>query len=151
MTLPDESPKSVVHECVGAIIVGNAVVLLGKRSEQREFYPRVWDVFGGHVEAYESRDEALLRELGEELEIVPTAWTYLETQREVDATRQVVCHFFVVSEWRGTPTNRQPQEHSEIRWFSLEEIAQLELAHPGYLGLLDRAVNGRPGLNWEKS
>lgn len=66
--MPDKSTKSVVHECVGAIIICNAGVLLGKRSGQREFYPHVWDIFGGHIEAHETREETLVRELCEELQ-----------------------------------------------------------------------------------
>jgi 8-oxo-dGTP diphosphatase len=64
-----------MRECVAALIVKNQKILLGQRSAERSFYPGVWDVFGGHVEPQESYQQALLRELHEELGIIPTAWT----------------------------------------------------------------------------
>lgn len=123
-----------MRECVGAIIVRDDLILLGKRSDGRSFYPRVWDVFGGHVEPRESLSQTLRRELREELGIAPTEWRHLETARGADPSgQQVVCHFFVVTKWRGTPENKQPYEHSEVRWFRIEEVSLLDLAHPDYL------------------
>lgn len=40
----------MVHEVVAALIIRSQRILLGQRSARREFYPGVWDVFGGHVE-----------------------------------------------------------------------------------------------------
>ena len=37
-----------------------------------------------------------------------------------------------VTQWSGFPRNVQPQEHSEIRWFSINEALQLDLALPDY-------------------
>ena len=42
-------------------------------------------------------------------------------------------HLYQVTEWEGTPENRLREEHSEIRWVSLEEAAKLELASAAYL------------------
>ena len=65
--------------CVGALITGQSALLLGQRSPARALCPDVWDVFGGHVEKYEQPEQALVRELKEELGIVSTAWRYLDT------------------------------------------------------------------------
>ncbi|MFC3551422.1 NUDIX domain-containing protein [Lysobacter cavernae] len=70
-----------VHDCVGALIVHDGKVLLGRRSADREWLPGAWDVFGGHVEAGESGPQALCRELDEELGIVPTRIEYLASPR----------------------------------------------------------------------
>ncbi len=58
---------------VGAFIVSDGRVLLGLRAHDRDFYPGVWDVFGGHVEVGESKEAALRRELDEELGIAPAS------------------------------------------------------------------------------
>jgi 8-oxo-dGTP pyrophosphatase MutT (NUDIX family) len=50
-------------------------------------------------------------------------------------------HVYVVTEWSGSITNRQPHEHSEIRWVPIESADQLELADPRYPELLRRAGN----------
>ncbi len=95
-----------MRECVGAIVIQHEAVLLGKRSANRTVYPKVWDVFGGHVESGESRRQALERELAEELGIVLTDAHYLETLRIPGSTESddIECHLYVVTEWRGTPT-----------------------------------------------
>jgi 8-oxo-dGTP pyrophosphatase MutT (NUDIX family) len=127
-------------ECVGAFIVRQESILLGKRSAHRSSYPNVWDVFGGHIERGESRHEALARELFEELGIQPTRSHYLETAGVPGSTDDTgtTCHFYLVTAWNGTPTNRQPQEHSEIRWFQREEATQVDLASTEYRRIIDR-------------
>src|SRR4051812_29555257 len=67
----------VTHVYVGAILLSDAAVLLGKRAPNRQFYPKIWDVFGGHVEPTEAPEKALVRELQEELEIIPIRFTKL--------------------------------------------------------------------------
>jgi mutator protein MutT len=134
------------HEIAAALIVRSGKILLGRRSPARKFYPDVWDVFGGHVEPGEKHEQTLIREVQEELGITPTDWTFLETtveQLPTDAEAQgtpnfLVAHLYLVTAWTGMPINRQPEEHSEIRWFSLDEIRQLELADPGYPELFER-------------
>lgn len=128
-----------MHECVGAVIIQHESVLLGRRSADRTFYPNVWDVFGGHIESGESHQQALERELAEELGIVPTGSRYLETLSVSSTTEDshIECHLYVVTGWNGTPANRQPQEHSEIRWFMLREALHLELAAPEYCRIIE--------------
>jgi 8-oxo-dGTP pyrophosphatase MutT (NUDIX family) len=70
------------HEVVAGLIIQSGKILLGQRSPEREFYPGIWDVFGGHVEPGEWGQETLVRELEEEVDITPIQWTYLETLRE---------------------------------------------------------------------
>jgi 8-oxo-dGTP diphosphatase len=134
------------HEVVSALLLQSGKILLGLRSGERRFYPDVWDMFGGHVEPGESQAETLVRELQEELGITPTRWTYLETltllgpsprpgERSSDPW---TVHLYRVDSWKGTPFNRQPEEHSVIHWFPLAEALQLPLADPGYLALFTR-------------
>jgi len=75
---------------VGAVLIrgvdhgrdGSALVLLGRRAANREFYPDVWDVLGGHLEPGETSEQALVRELREEISVTPTAWASLGEFRE---------------------------------------------------------------------
>jgi 8-oxo-dGTP pyrophosphatase MutT (NUDIX family) len=43
------------HEVLAALNIRSGRVLLGHRSGQREFYPNVWDLFGGHIEPSEQQ------------------------------------------------------------------------------------------------
>jgi 8-oxo-dGTP diphosphatase len=139
----------MTHEVVAALIVQAERVLLGLRSPERAFYPGVWDLFGGHVEPGETQEQTLMRELGEELGITPVRWSFLETMtldlpQNVQAEKPadlLIVHLYLVTAWAGTATNRQPQEHSAIGWFSLAEAVQLPLADPIYPELFARYLN----------
>ena len=95
-------------------------VLLVRRSPQARHYPDVWDLFGGHVEAGESLEEALRREAHEELGVE------IGYSRPLGAVHDPVepadITVFVVLAWDGEPVNAAPEEHSEIGWFSLSEL-----------------------------
>lgn len=123
-----------MRECVAAFVVEGNNVLLGKRSATREFYPGVWDVFGGHCHPNETREDALRRELHEELGIMPTEWKFLLTVDEPDAVTNDAgkYHFYLVTHWDDAPRNLQPEEHAFIEWFSFEEAMNLPFPHPLY-------------------
>ena len=131
----------MLHEVVVALIIKSRRVLLGQRSATRAFYPGVWDLFGGHQEPGEQQHETLVRELQEELGITATAWKFLETLR-VPADDLTV-HLYLVTAWVGTPLNCQPDEHSAIDWFSLEEATRLKLADSIYPALFARYIDSK--------
>lgn len=126
------------HEVVAALIVRSGRILLGQRSAGRLLYPDVWDMFGGHVEPGEGHEQTLVRELEEELGITPAQWTFLETltidlpAAAGEPPDLLIAHLYLVTDWTGTPVNRQPEEHSTIGWFSLEQALQLRLADAMY-------------------
>ena len=126
-------------ECVAAFIIKDKKILLGKRSAERKFYPDFWDVFGGHLNAGETREEALRRELNEELGIVPTRWKFLLTVQELDEEKygRIKYHIYLVTAFDGEPQNLQPEEHSFIRWFEFEQALDLPFPHPLYAELLE--------------
>ena len=139
------------HEIATALIIRDGRVLLGHRSSRREFFPDVWDIFGGHVEPGEGHEKTLVREVQEELGVTATAWTFLETVTEPlpphsqgeKSSDVLIAHLYLVTAWTGTPVNRQPEEHSEIRWFTLEEALQLDLADPMYPELFARYLGSK--------
>ena len=136
----------MIHRLVAAFIVQGDRFLLGLRSAERAFYPNVWDVFGGHIEESEQPEQTLVRELQEELGITPTQWIELETIRDSVAARnqmaahELLVHVFCVTEWTGSPSNRQMEEHTDIQWFWYAEAIRLHLAHPDYPRLFVRCL-----------
>jgi 8-oxo-dGTP diphosphatase len=129
-----------IHDCVGALLVRNGQVLLGHRSSDCDWLADAWDVFGGHIEVGESPQVALQRELAEELGIVPIEPVYLAT---IGGERPEPwrLHLYSVTAWRGEAHNRQPEEHAEIRWCTLEEAQQrLSAAHADFSRLLAQAL-----------
>ena len=133
------------HDCVGALLVRDGAVLLGRRALDREWLAGAWDVFGGHIEPGESELDALRRELDEELGIVPTRLQPLETISG-SAPGPWRLHLYVVTDWQGTPRNLLPEEHAELCWCTLAEAQQrLGTAHPDFPRLLAMALATRPG------
>ena len=120
--------------CACAFISKGRKIFLGKRSLDRKFYPGVWDLIGGHCKNRESPEQALVRELKEELDIIPTKLREIGILDEpnVEAYGEYQYHVYLVTDWDGVPHNQQPQEHSEIQWFAIEDAIGLELAHTHY-------------------
>jgi 8-oxo-dGTP diphosphatase len=135
----------MAHEVVAALIVQSNKILLGQRAPDRDFYPDVWDMFGGHVEPGEAHEATLVRELQEELGITPREWTFLETLNVSlpETSEEMTVHLYLVTAWKGTPFNRQPEEHSLIHWFNLQEANQVKLADPIYPSLFARYLDSR--------
>ncbi|RPI74553.1 MAG: NUDIX domain-containing protein [Desulfobacteraceae bacterium] len=124
-----------MEQIVGALIIKSNRILLGLRAPGRRNYPGVWDIFGGHVEAGESKDQALVRELQEELGIILKRWTEFETlfiPHYETAPDRLRLNLYLAKDWSGTPENRQPHEHSALGWFTLEQALKLKRAVPAY-------------------
>lgn len=125
-------------DIVNGLLVRDNQVLLVRRSQHRSFYPDTWSFPGGHVEAAESLDEALVRELREELAIVPTAWASMGTIEDHNPAsgRTIRFHLFKVTEWQGAPFLRG-DEHTEMRWLDPAVAALMpDHALPQYHDLL---------------
>ena len=84
------------------------------------FYPDVWDLFGGHVERGEAPEDALRREAIEELGVEIESFHLLGTIYDPVEPAEVMV--FVVPGWKGEPVNAAPDEHTEIGWFTVEEL-----------------------------
>ncbi|MBB6569282.1 NUDIX domain-containing protein [Kribbella sandramycini] len=115
-----------------AALVRDGRLLLVHRHPNRPVYPDCWDLAGGHIEPGEQPRDAVVRECLEELAVrirepVPLAMTTSNPDLDV--------HAFLVTRWDGEPVNAAPAEHDDLRWFRLDELAGLQLAHP--TGLLD--------------
>lgn len=131
------------HDCVGALLVRGGEVLLGRRSDDRVWLPGAWDVFGGHVDAGETPEDALRREVLEELGVHATGVRELGLLEANEGGWRL--RLFAVETWEGEPVNRQPGEHAELRWMQRETACEcLALAHPGFAAMIDAALAGAP-------
>ncbi len=130
--------------CVGSFIVDGHKFLFGKRSESKPWYPGVWDVFGGHSQPGESVVDTLKRELTEELSILPTVYQLFSTVDVFDERESGTMRYYIyfVTSWIGIPKNCS-DEHSEIKWFSRDELHHTTLASPKYPELLDAWNNSK--------
>ncbi len=131
--------QQIMRQIVNAVFVGPEGVLLARRSPHRKNYPDCWSFPGGHVEDGEGLDDALLREIDEELAVVPLAFQSLMRIPDPHAVADpIIYHLYLVRDWRGTPKIIDA-EHTELRWFSIEEASRLDdLALEEYRSLFEK-------------
>jgi mutator protein MutT len=111
------------------IIIESAKVLLLKRLPTRKVWPSIWDVPGGTLEPFETVEQALRRELSEEVGLNVRSFEYLDTVNEIEPASGMdyVNFMFVVTSWEGSPYNAAPFEHEKLGWFSLREVLELPM------------------------
>jgi mutator protein MutT len=130
------------HQVVAAILRRADQVLLCHRSPRRLWFPDVWDFPGGHVQPGEHPEDALRRELAEELGIELEGIEGGPVLQRVDPEAGLDLTVWVSRQWRGAVTNRQPEEHDAIDWFEMGQLAGLNFADPSYLALLQHLLTG---------
>jgi 8-oxo-dGTP diphosphatase len=113
-------------------------ILLCHRSVDREWYPNLWDLPGGHIEEMETPGEALVRELHEEVGIILSE--PLGPHSFYRATEEFEMCVWTSRQWSGSPANCAPQEHDEIGWFSEREVRSLRLADDAYRSWITQAL-----------
>jgi 8-oxo-dGTP pyrophosphatase MutT (NUDIX family)/2'-5' RNA ligase len=102
----------------------SARVLLGLRTRgQGRRYPGAWDAIGGKPDEGETLLDALSREAREEAGIEPLDLTALGCFHDGERADA----YFLVTSWKGQPSNREPSEHSELDWVPLHEAGQRPL------------------------
>ncbi len=112
-----------VEVAVGVILDGHGRVLLGQRTED-SIHRGKWEFPGGKVKHGESRREALLRELREEVGIaVKNAYHCVSFPYDY-SDRRVMLNFFVVDDYEGVPT---PCEQQPLMWVAPEQLSDYDL------------------------
>lgn len=114
------------------IINDEGEILLARRSENAKTFPGMWNLVSGDVEAGESIEDALKREAKEEagvdIEIVRFTGRYYDRPGR-HPTKTVICLPHICKISSGEPHVATPEEVAEVRWFSPEEIRDIELAY----------------------
>lgn len=120
-----------VQVAVGVLMRADGAFLLTSRPVGKA-YAGYWEFPGGKVEPSESIQQALCRELHEELGILVTAATSWKVE-VVDYPHALVrLHFFKVTAWSGTMEMREQQA---ARWETLPVTASPIL--PGTIPVLE--------------
>jgi 8-oxo-dGTP diphosphatase len=117
-----------IARTVGALFIGSDdKVLLGLRAPSKKVWPCHWDTIGGRVEPGESLDEALIREVREEVGVTPTWFKLIATvkERQPELYGDALHHVYAVTKWQGGDPANVCDEHTELRWFSISEMRLL--------------------------
>ena len=116
--------------CVGALIVDDDQrIFVQRRSATRSLFPNCWDVVGGHVEAGESLEAALEREITEEtgwrlFAILGTVGEYHWTGD--DGLPRIETDFLVRVDGDLLRPRLEVGKHTESRWLTADETELLD-------------------------
>ncbi len=118
----------IIRVAVALIINQNKEILIAKRSKDQH-QGNKWEFPGGKVEENETSEEALHREILEELgievqsssEMISITHEYIEENPKNNKT--VILDVFDVRKWQGEPKGVEGQP---IRWITVSEIDNYE-------------------------
>ena len=108
---------------VTAIIRREDNVLLGQRPESGSM-AGVWEFPGGKIEAGESPEEALARELSEELGIDAEIGDLKFATTHAYGETGIVLLFYEVNYWKGAVKTKH---HHEIKWVHKDQLTSENL------------------------
>lgn len=125
---------------VGAVLVRNGKILLGRRSAGKPDAAGCWDLIGGRLEQGETFEAACIREIEEEIAVCAEIDAELLRTRVASGAEYRI---FRVTRWTGEPRIAN-DEHSEITWFDVEAACRLDaLAAEEYVALFRGLPAGR--------
>ena len=117
-----------IHEMqvvAAAIFQDNRVLCVQRAEHEKEYVSLKWEFPGGKVEVGESREEALVREIREELAVDIEVSEFLMTVEHTYPDFHLTMHVYKCALQSGEIVLK---EHVDAKWLSLEELDQLDWA-----------------------
>ena len=120
-TKGEASATKLVVVVAAAIFDGDEVLLATRNVDGRQ----LWEFPGGKVDAGETPEEALRREIAEELglnigELTPLTFA----SKSLGPGKYLLMPLFACSDWQGTPTPREGQ--AELKFVSADSLEALD-------------------------
>ena len=137
---PGKPPKNDLVVVAAALIDRDGRLLVQRRPEGLSM-AGLWEFPGGKVEPGETPEQALIRELAEELDIdveqaclAPACFA-----SDMLGDRHLLLLLYVCRKWRGTPV---AQHASALRWVRAVELHGLDMppADKPLIGLLEALI-----------
>ena len=112
--------QNVIHVAVGVIVQQRQILLALRNSKQHQ--GGKWEFPGGKLEAGEGVQQALVRELQEEIGITVTdSRPFMQLQYDYPE-KTVLLDIWLVQGFSGEPHGREGQP---LRWVNVEELSSL--------------------------
>jgi 8-oxo-dGTP diphosphatase len=108
----------LIHVAAGVIVAAGGQILIARRPESAH-QGGLWEFPGGKVEAGESVEAALARELQEELAIVVTACAPLLEVHHNYPDKSVLLDVWLVTAFTGEPHGNEGQP---VRWVDVAAL-----------------------------
>ena len=126
--------NSVIN-CVGALIKKNENYLIARRANVS--LAGYWEFPGGRVEKGETDEEALKRELKEELNIETVIGDFICSNTHDYGDFKIDLHLYKVKSFSG---NIIKSEHEDIKWISKVEFDNYKFA-PADIPIIEKLNN----------
>lgn len=121
--LKKKKKRGVWIPVVTALMRKNGKILLGLRPVG-ETLAGAWEFPGGKIEQGESPEEALKRELQEELGVEAEVGELRLVHTHSYGERGVLLLFYDVNFWKGEP---KTVYHDDLRWVDAEELEKIQI------------------------
>jgi 8-oxo-dGTP diphosphatase len=132
-------PTAHLRQVVAALIVRGDELLVCQRTKHQSM-PLKWEFPGGKVEPGEKPEDALHRELEEELGIKATIGRHVETIRHVyNGGSAFELHFFLVEKFSGEIQNRI---FRDVQWAKKEIVPNFDFLEAD-VELVKRLAEGK--------
>lgn len=143
--------KNLLHNEVAVFIINDYnQVLLEKRSANKRFNPNKWALCAGHVDAYESLEDAAIREIKEEIGIdVPKDDLHKYSGKELtlrDRNSHITYFYYVKTNKREDDFTVQFEELSEVKWFDIDNVINMIINKDGSTVFTEERLNLFKGL-----
>ena len=113
---------SLVHVAVGVVLNGHNEVLIALRAKQAH-QGGLWEFPGGKVEVDETIQQALVRELKEELDIIAECFEPLVVIEHDYGDKTVRLDVWLVTQFDGDPVGCEGQQ---VKWSTIDELTRYE-------------------------
>lgn len=123
--------KPVIQKIIVAgIVVNNGQVLIIQRSTNEDVYPGIWEVPSGKRELFETSEEAIIREVNEEVgmdvkPIVPVDVFEFRVEKENEIRDATQISFLCKT--IGKPSVKLSSEHQNFAWVKEKELNEYNL------------------------
>ncbi|MGG5149697.1 MAG: NUDIX hydrolase [Alcaligenes aquatilis] len=106
----------------GAVIMQNDKILLLKRVREPE--AEHWGIPGGKVDWLETLEQAVKREIMEEVGLRLDSLELLVNVNQIDANKgeHSVAPVYWVTSFTGQAVVQEPEKHSGMDWFALDQL-----------------------------
>ena len=110
---------------VGAVLIKDNKIILPKRASNLKVMPDKYEFPGGKVEENETLEEALKRELYEELSIDVDIEDIIDFPKNDLKTDKIMLTVFIINNWKNDLIIN-PEINSEILTVNLDELKNVE-------------------------
>lgn len=122
--------KNLLHNEVAAFVINDKQqVLLQKRSANKRFDANKWALCAGHVDAGESLESAILREVKEEIGIDISQNDlnpFAKREFEVKESNSHINYFYYIKlNLDEKDFIIQEEELSEVKWFNIDDVINM--------------------------